>query len=205
MQAEITQDVNTNLGPPDVQMQQNPQVGMVIVPSQGVDVSAMDITGGGWNSGIDMNYGNTPIFAVLDVPQGPAVDTELLSGKSSNFVGSFVSEAKEEVPFLERPPVVDESREDPDVGVADPEIEIDELDPAFALFIDTPTTTPSPYEPSDDLFGGAPFEKAFTPLELVVEGDPNEVSAAAMHRFERLCHNMEAAFQRVSMVTSHLL
>jgi hypothetical protein len=28
-----------------------------------------------------MNYGNTPVFAVMEVPEGPALDAEVLSGK----------------------------------------------------------------------------------------------------------------------------
>ncbi|TQB77107.1 hypothetical protein MPDQ_005593 [Monascus purpureus] len=206
VQTEATKDVNTNLNSQEIQMQQNAQVGMVIVPSHQVEMSSVDMTTAGWNSGIDMNYGNTPIFAVLDVPQGPAVDTEVLSGKSLDFAGSYSIETKEEVPCLELPPVVEESNGDSGMSSADSGIDIDESDPAFALFMDSPASPASaPSDPFGGPFNNVHFEKGCVSFQLVVGEDPEDLArAAATSHFVRLCHSMEAAFQRVSMVTSHL-
>ncbi|KAJ5259251.1 hypothetical protein N7478_012232 [Penicillium angulare] len=172
----------------EFQMQHNPQSNMVMVPNQGMDTSMIN---SGWNSGIDMNYGNTPVFAVLEVPEGPALDAAALSGKSSSMGAS--EPAKEQAPVIERPVESQKS----DIGVANPDVEIDESDPAFALFVDSPAA------PSDDLvFDGMSFEKAAPHYELVV--DNSQVSASAHARFNALCSSMEAAYERVSSVTSHL-
>lgn len=171
----------------EFQMQQNPQANMVMVPNQGMDTSMMN--NAGWNSGIDMNYGNTPVFAVLDVPEGPALDAAALSGKSS----SSVSDSKDEAPVLDRP---ESQTQQSDVGVANPDVEIDESDPAFALFVDSP----APATASDDVsFGGIQTEKTAPHYELVVDQ-----TAVSQNRFNYLCSSIEAAFDRVSLVTSHL-
>lgn len=179
--------------PQEFQMQQNPQANMMMVPQQGMDAS-MAMNNGGWNSGIDMNFGNASVFAVLEVPEGPALDVAALSGKSSSPV-DLPEISKNEAPTLDRP---EEVTEKSDIGVSNPDVEIDESDPAFALFVDSPPATAVSDVPA---FDGVQSEKA-SQFELVV--DPSEVSASAKSRFNSLCHSMEAAFQRVSSVTSHL-
>ncbi|KAJ5994822.1 hypothetical protein N7481_001799 [Penicillium waksmanii] len=180
--------------PQEFQMQQNPQTNMMMVPQQGMDAS-MAMNNGGWNSGIDMNFGNASVFAVLEVPEGPALDAEALSGKPSSPIDLSEGSSKNEVPALVRP---EQSTEKSDIGVANPDVEIDESDPAFALFLDSPPVAISSDVPA---FDGVQSEKA-SQFELVV--DSTEVSASAKSRFNSFCNNMEAAFQRVSSVTSHL-
>jgi hypothetical protein len=198
MQASIVRDATPNHGIP---VPQNPQVGMVMVPNQPMDVSAMSLNNGAWNTGIDMSYGNTPVFAVLEVPEGPALDAQMLSGKSSSLFGIClpeVSSAKDEVPMIERPPNTEESN-DSAVGVENPDIQLDESDPAFALFADSPARDSSSDSPVD--FPCAIRSEKSTPaFELVVENE----SKATADRFIALCNSMEAAFQRVSVMTSHL-
>lgn len=189
MQASVPKDANNSRGQ-EYQMQQNPQVSMVMVPNQGMDGSMLN--SGGWNSGIDMNYGNTPVFAVMEVPEGPALDVEALSGKSSSPVG-VTEPLKDEAPVVDRPE--DETRAS-DIGVANPDVEIDESDPAFALFVDSPAPAPS-----DVSFDGVKSEKS-SHFELVV--DSTEVTDAAKNRLNYLCSSMESAFARVSLATSHL-
>lgn len=168
-------------------MQQNPQASMVMVPNQGMDTSMLN--SGGWNSGIDMNYGNTPVFAVLDVPEGPALDFEALSGKSSSPM-AVSGGSKDEAPIVDRPEAENQAS---DVGVVNPDVEIDESDPAFALFVDSPA-------PSSDKvsFNGVDNEKS-SQFALVVDSNN-----AAKNRLAHLCASMEAAFGRVSLATSHL-
>ena len=144
----------------------------------------------GWNSGIDMNFGNTSVFAVMEVPEGPALDTEVLSGKSSSI--DLAENSKNDAPVVSRP-----ASDSPqfDIGVANPDVELDESDPAFALFVDSPA-------PASDLtFEGVTSEKA-SQFELVV--DNSDVSTAAKRRFDSLCFSIDAAFERVSAVTSYL-
>ncbi|KAJ5099982.1 hypothetical protein N7532_006983 [Penicillium argentinense] len=169
--------------PQEFQMQQNPQV--MMVPNQGMDASMMN--NGGWNSGIDMNYGNTPVFAVLDVPEGPALDVEVLSGKSYSPI-EITESSKNEAPVLDRPES-EEPVQQSDIGVANPDVEIDESDPAFALFVDSPAPSASSDVPA---FDGVQSEKA-SQYELVV--DPSEVSASAKSRFNQLCATKLASLQ----------
>ncbi|KAJ5676549.1 uncharacterized protein N7477_002182 [Penicillium maclennaniae] len=172
----------------EFQMQQNPQSGMVMVPNQSLDASMMN--NAGWNSGIDINYGNTPVFAVIDVPEGPALDFAALSGKSSS-----VCDGKDEAPVLDLPErqVLTQS----DVGVANPDVDIDESDPAFALFVDSPVR--STVSDNDVPFNGVQADKAAPHFELVADQ-----TSANQIRFDYLCSSMEAAFDRVSLFTSHL-
>lgn len=187
----MAKDPNANRGQ-EFQMQQNPQPNMVMVPNQGLDPSGMGMNNASWNSGIDMNYGNTPVFAVMEVPDGPALDAEILSGKSTTPF-SIPESSKSEPPVVNHPAT--DSSNSSDIGVANPDVEIDESDPAFALFVDTPVLATSP------TFEGISSEKA-TQFELVV--DNSEVSDSAKRTFNALCHSIEDAFERVSAVTSHL-
>lgn len=175
---------------PEFQMQQNPQVSMVMVPNQNMDASMMS---GGWNSGIDMNFGNASVFAVLDVPEGPALDIETLSGKFSSPV-SAPEPSKEMAPVIERPES-DNQTQKSDIGTLNPDVEIDESDPAFALFVDSPATSETS---SDELVFDVPSQKTDSQYELVVD------TTNAQARLNMLCSSMEAAFERVSSVTSHL-
>ncbi|PWY86797.1 hypothetical protein BO70DRAFT_360507 [Aspergillus heteromorphus CBS 117.55] len=179
---------------------QQPQVGMVMVPNQGLDVSAMGLNNGGWNSGIDMNYGNANVFAVLEVPE-PVIDTEALSRKSPS-LGEYclpsIPSSKDEAPVLESMPTLVKAEGQSTIGVENPDIVIDESDPAFALFTDNPAASISE---STTLFSGVPAGKTTPAFELVVAGEVRDSSK----RFAHLCHSMEAAFERVSMMTAHLL
>ncbi|KAL3467541.1 hypothetical protein BJX64DRAFT_247967 [Aspergillus heterothallicus] len=180
-------------------LQQSSQVGMMMVPSQGIDVAAMGMNNGGWNTGIDMSFGNPSVFAVFEVPEPPVLDVEALTGKGPAFSGgsTALTPSKGE-PSLERLPFTEDHEMQTPADIGDCHVEVDESDPVLALFADQPRQ--SGKEPR--------FEYSFTDtelhkpssIELIVEGG----SEAATSRFEYLCHSMEAAFQRVSMMTSHL-
>lgn len=88
--------------------------------------------------------------------------------------------------------------------------DIDASDPAFALFVDQPTSLPatsSSVAPVDCIFGEIELEKAFGRVELIVEGGSSgsgEVCSATLERFERLCSRLDAASARVCAITAHL-
>jgi hypothetical protein len=173
----------------DFQMQQNSQVSMTMVPNQAMNASMM--TSNGWNSGIDMNYGNAPVFAVLEVPAGPELDIEALCGKSL----TPLSSEKTEAPVLDLPEI-------PDLNALTQKSDASFLaDSESDLFADSPATSSS----VDDalVFDGIVTEKASPSYQLVVE-NPNEVNAADKIRLRSLCQSMHAAFERVSLATSHL-
>ncbi|PGH26461.1 hypothetical protein AJ80_01774 [Polytolypa hystricis UAMH7299] len=206
-QPTALKDPNPSHMPQDVQMQ-NQQVGMAMIPEPAHPLANMDVNAPGWNSGIDVNF-NMPVFAVLDVPEGPSIDSAVLSGKASNSVGLLSpDEPKDQVPTIERPPV-DEPEAPSENANPCLDMEIDESDPSFALYFDHP---PSTSEPAEDLFGGLEPEKVFARIDLVVgessesesQEDTSSVSASTMLRFERLCASLEGAYHRVGLVTSHL-
>lgn len=227
-QQQAAKDPNPSHVSEDIQMQ-NQQVGLAMVPEQSVDFAGMDMNTPGWNTGIDMNYNNTPVFAVLDVPRGPDLDSAVLSGKSSNSVGPICTdETKEQIPSIQRPPppVADSSTEEDEkrrMKLA-PEVEIDESDPSLALFYDqpmsssSPATSPTTSPTFEDTFGGITPEKLFARIDLLVddyyssattEGQGGStgytgVDSATMVRFDQLCMSIEGAYQRVSLVTAHL-
>ncbi|OJD25288.1 hypothetical protein ACJ73_03344 [Blastomyces percursus] len=226
-QQQAPKDPNPSHASANIQMQ-NSQAGLAMVPEQAADFAGIDMNTPGWNTGIDMSYNNTPVFAVMDVPEGPDLDSAVLSGKSSNYVGPISSseEPKEQIPSIERPPLpaVDDSadQEGMESMKPNPEVEIDESDPSLALFYDQPRRTSSPATvptPTfEDTFGDITPEKLFARIDLVVHNEnfPEQqeqagstayigVSTATMVRFEQLCASMEGAYQRVSLVTAHLL
>ena len=176
----------------DVQMPTPPNA-MPTVPEQNFDFAALDVNGPGWNSGIDMNY-NPSVFAVLEVPEPvlPEIDSSILSGKGSQPLLPLSGESKE-LPIIERPAPERVEYQ------ADPDVELDETDPSFALFLDQPKIfTP---EPSRVLSEKAPR------IDLVVRdenaGEPPDISAVTA-RFERLRASIEGPYQRVCRFTSHL-
>lgn len=172
----------------DFQMQQNSQVAMAMVPNQAMNASMM--TSNGWNSGIDMNYGNAPVFAVLEVPAGPELDIEALCGKSLT-----LSSEKTEAPVLDLPEI-------PDLDALTQKSDVSFLaDSESDLFADSPAT----FSSGDDalVFDGILTEKASPSYQLVVE-NPDDVNAADKIRLRSLCQSMHAAFERVSLATSHL-
>lgn len=194
-------DVNPNRAAQEMQNQQNTsQVGMAMVPEQNLDFSMLDINVNGWNSGLDMTFNNAQVFAVTEVPEGPAIDTSVLSGKSESFSTPSSRDCKEQAPVIERMPVIEET-DNETASVSSTDVDLDASDPAFALFIDTQPAKQTT-EPFEDMFGGVELEKVFSRVELIVNDESQDV--IDVERFERMCSSMEGAFQRIGSVTSHL-
>jgi hypothetical protein len=164
----------------------------------------LEVNGPGWNSGIDMNFNNASVFAVLDVPEGPAIqaiDTSALSGKDSHYAGPLPLDDVKDIPTIEMPPVERET-ESTTMLV---EVDIDESDPSFALFLDQPPTqksTSSSRPPVDTAIRDPRPEKAHAiDMRVVDHTDPTRSNLA---RFELFCARIEGAYQRVCQSTSHL-
>ena len=212
-QTRPTPNKDANPNQQNLQFQQtNDHIGMALIPESNMNFSVLNSTGNVWAGNMAFGFNNAQVFSVMEVPQGPAVDSidiGLLSGKSSNSVGTFSSdEPKNEVPVIERMPVshekasVTERRQESQDD--DDDVEFDESDPAFALFADSP---PPAQSKNNDykVFGEIELEKALARFELVVDGGSEDhPDAATMARFERLCSSMDEAFMRISSVTSHL-
>ncbi|KAL6237749.1 hypothetical protein BDW75DRAFT_203020 [Aspergillus navahoensis] len=193
-QSNPIKEPTPNHGQQGFQMQQqNSQMGMMMVPSQGIDVPTMNMNNGGWNSGIDFN---PSVFAVLEVPEPLALDIDALSGKRSGFEGTSLTDASSNkaAPFLACNP----NEEQTAVDAGDVNVDIDVSDPVLALFADQPQQSMSAIAQNLS-FDGIESGKA-SAYELGVESD----SKVAASRLAYLCSSMEDAFQRVSMMTAHL-
>lgn len=187
--------------------QSGPQIGMALMPETNFNYPAIDSTNNAWAGNMEFSLYDAQVFTVTELPQGPAVDeidTGSLSGKSSNVVGSYpADESKDEAPAIECMPATAKVEVVSDVANSC-DVELDESDPAFALFADCPSSSPSTVKPEDDLFGDIELEKAFSRLELVVEDEVNdnsEISPVTMERFQRLCSILEATSERITAMT----
>lgn len=212
-------DVNPNQSTPRPLPAQdlNTHVGMTMIPEENSrQYTATESANNGWTDA-NMDFGglyDAQVYAITEVPQGPAVDSmsfAMLHGKTSNFVGSCYSDdSKDDPAEIEPMPALAEKIELP--GVIErrlQDVDLDVSDPAFALFIDQPCTSsrPAAMKPGDHIFGEMELEKAFGRLELIIAEDPNEpqeISSATIEKFERLCSRLDAASSRVAAITSHL-
>lgn len=200
-QQNTRKDVNPHRVAQELQQQSSAQIGMALVPEPTMDFSMLDTANtGNWNSGIDVSF--PQVYAVTEVPQGPSVDSSILSGKNSDFTEYHpIAEQSKEVPSIERMPV--QEAEPQAVTTSDPDVELDESDPAYALFIDSPAPTQAKTsEPFHDLFGAVQLEKVFERFDLIIDDGSEDVVASA--RLERMCASLEGVSQRIASFTSHL-
>lgn len=182
---------------------ENPQIGMALIPETPLDISMLNLNSNNWgmNNLNSFNYQQPQVFAVLEVPEGPAnpIDTDALSGKghSAFFAAedeSPVEEVKPDFPVIQRPV---------ESTAAPVEVEEDE-DPEFDLYRSSPApvSTVAPVEHHESLFGDANPEKVFAHFELFISDEAADQQL--MERFEKQCAAMEAVYQRIASFTSHL-
>jgi len=184
---QVRKDVN-----PYVAQQQMQHVGMTMIPEQTMDFSMLDLNGDG-----GFSY-QPQVFSVLEVPE-VTIDTSILSGKSSNFVGErFDSEDdKVEMPVIERAPVAKEEAPAATMTVIDEEFD---ADPAFALFADN-TNAQSQAAPESPSIKS---EKVLAHIELVDAEVDEAIADAAMAKVQRICAGLEAAAARLEALTIDL-
>lgn len=205
--------------------EESTQVGMTLLPDETVDLSMLDSNGGNaWPlSGVPTGLwglDQPQVFAVTNVPDGPAVDrmdVGALSGKPSPLAGPphILEEAKGDSPVIELLPSFEKDMHVPASTAAVRGIGLDETNPAFALFDDSPATRSDPLGQKDVKRMESPFERRrsissekekclFNDATPTAELPENGLSKALVERFDRICGDVEAAFQRISRVTSHL-
>lgn len=193
------------------QLQQH-HIGMATIPEQPLDFGMPDLNAGDAGS---FNFLQPHVFAVLETPEPLSViDTSVLSGKASNFVGEqFDSEEeKVEMPAIEKAPaMVDQPRvEVAKTAIVDEEFE---NDPAFALYHDLPATASTVKEPVEldtegfshvDIFGGIEPEKALARFELINATEGDAVAAFAMARVQRISASLDSVMARLEILTVEL-
>lgn len=177
------------------QLHNQPQIGMAMIPEQSIDFSMLDAPSSGYNSSFS-------VFAVTDLPIGPAVDTGIISGKSSNFVEPK-SEQKDtpDVPSLPvramRPDFKQNVEFHEDLSV---EFDAEE----FPLFATTPNPTTNPTVDLTPIFGNIPAEKALAHIDLHVIEQSTDTDVIASSRLEQSCARLDASWERVEALVSHL-
>jgi hypothetical protein len=194
-QRQLPKDVN----PYNSQFSSQQQIGMAMIPEQSVDFSMLSLDNDAFNF-------QPQVFVVDSLEMPTAIDAEVLSGKSSNFVESFESDnEKIEVPVIERPI---ERSVAPEASCFDEEFE---ADPEFALFHSEPVV--SQEEPKEidtesfyqiDIFGGIEAEKVLNRFELVDASEEETAAALAMARVQRIAASMESVVSRLELLTMDL-
>ncbi|KAI3327802.1 hypothetical protein HD806DRAFT_335365 [Xylariaceae sp. AK1471] len=180
---------------------QHQQIGMVMIPEQNMDFSMLNLNSDGFTY-------QPQVFSVLETPELPEIDTETLTGKSSDFIGdSPVSDSdKTDAPIMEVPvPSIIEKPQVPDVHAeATPtEKTVSNLD--GDIFDDEDSSVPSsgPFEldtdgfSAVDIFGGIEPEKAFARYELINSSEEEKVASMAFRRMERLAASLKATISRL--------
>ncbi|KAJ3563149.1 hypothetical protein NPX13_g8300 [Xylaria arbuscula] len=170
-------------------MGQQQQIGMVMMPEQNMDFGVLNMN--------HDNFGYQPrVFAVLETPELPNIDTELLMGKSSNFVGgSCIPDSdKIDLPSLEAPipSVVEKPQEEVKVEPAPAEQRVPNLDGDIFDDDEQSDASVQPLEldtdgfSAVDMFGGIEPEKAFARYDLVDSSEEELAAARAVTRVEGL-------------------
>ncbi|KAI0884594.1 uncharacterized protein GGS22DRAFT_163856 [Annulohypoxylon maeteangense] len=202
---QVPKDVNPYTA--GQQTHQHQQIGMVMMPEQTMDFSMLNINSDAFNY-------QPQVFAVLETPEMPVIDTEALTGKTSNFVGEcFASDAeKTDAPIFEAPIMPSTKAPEPLEAAAEPEVSeraVANLD--GDIYDDDTTVAPSKPTELDtdsliavDIFGGVESEKTLALLEVVGSSEEDVTASIAAKRVERLAANLETVFARLSLLATDL-
>ena len=203
-------DVNPHQSSAKIGQHGDAQISMAMLPETNMDFRTVQSMNSAWGSGIDFGMHNMQVFSVAELPDGPAIDIAGLSEKPSVTAEpvSFASEQKVDAPSIE----VAFPSQDAATPVEDTDMDFDESDPAFALFLDAPAqTTPATNDGGVQLFGHIQPEKAFARLDLLIDDgatagvdEDKEINVAVMARFEAACASLNTLSARIASVTSHL-
>jgi hypothetical protein len=204
--AAVRKDVNPYQNQQYLSQPEQTHIGMTLIPDTPLDMSMLNLGTQNWgmNNLNSFNYQQPQVFAVTELPAGPAapLDTQALSGKGYESFFSqeerTIEEVKPDYPIVERP--IQSAK------AAPVEVEEDDDDPEFDLYRTSPSTTASPpsatLENHEPIFGDISPEKAFAHIELFVADEAADQQL--MERFERMCASMETSMQRIDALTSHL-
>jgi hypothetical protein len=185
-------------------------VGMTFVPEMPVDLSSLNIGTNSWGvpqQAIQHNmYQQPSVFAVTELPQGPAepIDLSALSGKDNDsLLAEFeCSEEKstypeiEAVPAKAEPVIASKASE----SLKEPTNTLDENDPTVTLF--ATRSAPAPVEETEfePIFGHIAPEKAFAHFELFVSSEQD--NTALMTRFESMTAKLDVSCRRLEAMIS---
>lgn len=192
---------------PFASQSENTHVGMTMVPETQLDFSMLNINNNNNNSSNNSNWnmnngfnGYQPrVFAVTELPEGPAnpLDVSAMSGKGHSTIfaaeddASADGEVKPDYPVIERP---SQSQQSFMAAVKE-----DDMDSEYDLYRSSPAPSAAPSAPLETLFTNPEKASHFT---LVVSNEATESELA--ERLERKMAAMEPALQRIAAITSML-
>jgi len=197
-------------------------VGMTMIPETPLDMSMLNLGPNNWAvPNMGFGFQQPRVFAVLEVPEGPAAPLELCSLSGKDDESSFptlspVEESKVDYPTLEQPaaeievtaPSVDADAAKAVTAKLSP---IDEDDPAFALYVDSPfSLQSSPVEPTQPETRKSTLEnitpgKSSSYFELLLSDESNEEDCQGqMEQLERMCAKLDMLCERIGVFISHL-
>ncbi|KAK4173958.1 hypothetical protein QBC36DRAFT_244408 [Triangularia setosa] len=197
-QRQLPKDIN-----PYAAQQQlhNQQIGLAMVPEQ-VDFSLVNM-----EPSDGFSY-QPQVFAVLETPE-PIFDANLLSGKTSNFVGQQfdLDDDEKDMPVIEQAPVLAEPKKQEPAPI-DEEFE---SNPDFVLYHDSPAPTEPVTSPVEldiealsqsqvDIFGGIEPEKALARYKLVNSTEEEATADRAVARIQRLTTKLDGIASRLEML-----
>jgi hypothetical protein len=188
-------DVNPHQATRQAQNQQT-TVGMTMVPESTIDFSLLDSTPtNNWSTGFGMN--SYQVCAVTEVPEGPAIDINFLSGKNSYDITKSSTSTAKNYPVLQFPPIIKQQDSNP------PSAQVNDLsgldEPAFTLFIDQTKAAALPTKRPV-----ASNHSASNNLSTSVHPDPEESEADRWARLESMCSALDESCEYLSAHTSHI-
>ncbi|KAI0970747.1 hypothetical protein F4678DRAFT_101553 [Xylaria arbuscula] len=189
-------------------MGQQQQIGMVMIPEQTMDFAMLNLNNDGF-------IYQPRVFTVLQTPELPEINTDALMGKSSNFVGEspVMDSEKTDVPSLEAPipSITEEAQIEIDAELTTAEKPVSNLDGDIFDDDDCPISSPHHVELDNngfsavDIFGGIEPEKAFARYEFVDSSEEEEkVASMAAKRIERLAADLAATVSRLERLDTDL-
>lgn len=226
--SQVAQQGQERQAPKDANPYPAQQIGMAMIPEQNIDFSMLHMEA-------EPTFAFQPqVYAVLETPDVtiPTIDTSVLTGKVSNFVGCDDDEEKIEMPIIAHP-ITDKVAKFVQAAapvVADAEFD---NDPAFALYHDAAVSTVSTSSSSsapveapaaaaskplslntevtsdvDSIFGGVEPEKALSRYELVDASSSEEdvisevEESMALARIARIARSIQTTASRLDMLNA---
>ncbi|CEJ81659.1 hypothetical protein VHEMI01778 [[Torrubiella] hemipterigena] len=188
-------DTPKDINPYGAQSQQQ-QIGFAMIPEQSVDFSMLALDNSAFNF--------QPQVFVVDTPELPApIDAAVLSGKTSNFVGSFTEDNdKTELPAIERRSSLPAKEK----IAAVPRDEEFEANPEFALFHSEPVALTAEakkidFESLSRLTLGMDTKKMSPRFELVDAAVAQESASIAIARVAHISAQLDPILSRLELLT----
>lgn len=187
------------------QMHDQQQIGMATIPEISLDFPLIDqnVSASSWNAGVGSN--NFSVYSLTNIPAGPALDIEQLSGKKGEDETFRAPEAiNKDMPIIEYAKSCVEVAElatTPSLNNGRADTELDEK--AFSLYAERrPTPSRSSPHPAHAVARTVDPKEVNPPVAQTLDTSRSE--AAAMARLSLMCSRIDSVSARIAAVTSHL-